>query len=1058
MSSKKRVNLGDNITNTHVASHDNQNLIQLNYLIKSNMSDTRPYLDVRIFGRSFRALLDSGASNTVLGRDGMWLMDKFPIRMRHTTGRCVETADGKKHQVLGYVNLPITLEGRTRNLEVVVVPSLTHILILGIDFWDTMQIVTDIHNRIWEFAPNNGRIGAIVVQEGIQSEEHLNSSQRERLEIFMSEQFPERMEPKALGRTTLVEHVIDTSTAVPIKQRYYAMSPALLKIVYEELDKMLELGVVTPSKSAWSSPIVMVDKPDGSRRFCVDFRKVNEVTRRDAYPLPQVTTILDRLRDARYLSSLDVKSAYWQIPLSKESREKTAFTIPGRGLYEFVTMPYGLHNAPATWQRFIDRVLGADLEPHVFVYLDDVIIITQTFEKHLEVLKEVLHRLSRANITLNRDKCNFCRPQLRYLGYVVDNRGLRVDPEKVEAILKIPVPTSQKTVRQFCGTASWYRRFIPDFATRMYPLTDLLRRRKKFGWTDEAQKAFEDIRSCLIKAPILACPDFELPFIVSCDASGVGVGAVLSQKTAQGEQVIAYASRTLTKAEQKYSATERECIAVIWAVERFRPYIEGTHFTIITDHYSLLWLHNLKDPQGRLARWALRLQPYSFDLIHRKGKEHVVPDILSRSVEEEVGDIQVNVLQEEKKEDKWYTKMLKDVQENEDKFPSWKVEGGVLWKHVPNQNFQDEERFNWKEVLPKYSRSEILHKCHDVETAGHLGSYKTCARVQTRYYWPKMRQDVAKYVRRCKVCQQTKSDQQKPSGLAGAYRGVDRPFVMLSADLMGPFPRSSSGHKYILVVMDTFTKMPLLFPMREATASAVAKRLEEDVFLMFGIPSYIICDNGSEFTGNKFKQLAEGYKVKLLYNASRHPQANPTERLNRTIGPMLRAYVGENHRHWDQALPKIAFALRTAKSEVTGYSPAFLNFGRELFAIQDDASLHNKPDEVPEVEDAASYGSKIKDLDKVYHQVAGKLRKAHSKNVQRYNLRRRSVEFSEGSQVWKRNFQQSDAINYFSAKLAPKYMGPFTVSKKVSPVIYKLVDDTGKDVGTWHVSDLKPYV
>lgn len=1040
---------------SHVASRDNKHVIKINYLLKSKMSDNRPYLDVRIFGKSFRVLLDSGASHTVLGKEGLWLMDKFPIRLRHTTGRLVETADGNKHQVSGYVNLPITLEGRTRNLNVIVVPSLGQALILGVDFWDKMQILTDIHNRTWEFAPTNGRIESVLVREGIKSEEHLDSDQRDTLQQFITCHFPEDSEPKPLGRTSLVEHVIDTGNATPIKQRYYAMSPALLKVVYEELDKMLALGVVTPSKSAWSSPIVMVDKPDGTKRFCVDFRKVNEVTKRDAYPLPQVTTILDRLRDARYLSSLDVKSAYWHIPLSKESCEKTAFTIPGRGLYEFVTMPYGLHNAPATWQRFVDRVLGADLEPHVFVYLDDVIIITQSFEKHLEVLHEVLRRLSHANITLNQDKCHLCKPQLRYLGYVVDSHGLRVDPDKVEAILKIPIPKSQKSVRQFCGTASWYRRFIPDFATRMYPLTNLLKRNKKFNWSDEAQQAFEDIRGCLIKAPILTCPNFELPFIVSCDASGVGVGAVLSQKTEQGEQVIAYASRTLTKAEQKYSATERECIAVIWAVERFRPYIEGTHFTIITDHYSLLWLHNLKDPQGRLARWALRLQPYSFDLIHRKGKEHVVPDILSRSVE--VESIQVHVLQEPKKEDKWYAKMLRNVQENEDKFPSWKIEDGLLWKHVPNQNCMGDERSEWKRVLPKHSRSEILYQCHDVETAGHLGSFKTCARVQARYYWPKMRQDVAKYVRQCKVCQQTKFDQQKPAGLAGAYRGVDKPFVMLSADLIGPFPRSSSGHKYILVVMDTFTKLPLLFPLREATASAVAKRLEEDVFLMFGIPSYIICDNGSEFTGRKFKQLAEAYKVKLLYNASRHPQANPTERLNRTIGPMLRAYVGENHRHWDQAIPKIAFALRTAKSEATGYSPAFLNFGRELFAVQ-DADQTNTPDRVPEVGDAVSYGSKIRDLQKIYHYVAERLKEAHARNAHRYNLRRRSVEYSEGSKVWKRNFQQSDATNYFSAKLAPKYVGPFTVSKRVSPVICKLVDDTGKDHGIWHVSDLKPYV
>lgn len=394
---------------------------------------------------------------------------------------------------------------------------------------------------------------------------------------------------------------------------------------------MLDLGVVEPSSSAWSSPIILVDKQDGGQRFCVDFRKVNLVTKKDAYPLPKVTSILDRLRDARYLSALDIKSAYWQIGLEESSKEKTAFTIQGRGLFHFNVLPFGLHNAPATWQRLVDSVLGMDLEPYVFVYLDDVIVVTQTFEKHLEILEEIFKRLTEANLTLNKDKCHFCKKELRYLGYVVDEKGLRVDPEKVSAILELPVPRSVKEVRQFCGTASWYRRFISDFASRLYPLTSMLRKNKHFKWTEEAQKAFDDIRQSLVQAPILSWPDFSKQFTISCDASNVGIGAVLSQSSDFGEKVIAYASRTLGKTEQKFSTTERECLAVIWSIEKFRPYVEGTHFEVITDHHSLLWLHNLRDPQGRLARWSLRLQPFDFTLIHRKGKEHVVPDLLSRN-------------------------------------------------------------------------------------------------------------------------------------------------------------------------------------------------------------------------------------------------------------------------------------------------------------------------------------------------------------------------------------------------------------------------------------------
>lgn len=1057
MPAKKLVRLGVD-PNVEVSSQKCvHSVIKLDYILQSGKNDARPYLDIKIFGQEFRALLDSGASHTVLGQDGLNALGNISKIIKPTKNRWVETADAQKHAIMGRITVPITLEGRTRNLSVLVVPNLKHSLILGIDFWSEMQLVTDLHNKTWKFSTEEPTLFSLDLKQGIQSTELLSSSDRQQLEEIVEQHF--KNQGSTLGHTTLVEHVIDTGNNQPIKQRYYPMSPARLNLVYQELEKMLAIGVVSPSRSAWSSPIVLVDKPDGSTRLCVDMRKVNAVTKRDAYPLPRVTTILDRLRDAKYLSSLDIKSAYWQIPLNKESKEKTAFTVPGRGLFEFNMMPFGLHNAPATWQRFIDAIIGADLEPNVFVYLDDIIIVTPTLDRHLEVLREVLKRLREANLTLNKEKCRFCLPELRYLGYVVDHNGLRVDPEKVAAIINIPIPKSQKAVRQFCGTASWYRRFIKNFASRMHPLTMLLKKKQRFEWTEAAQQAFMDIRSCLVKAPILSCPDFTKEFVISCDASGVGLGAVLSQQGEQGENVIAYASRTLTKGEQKYSATERECLAVIWAVEKFRPYVEGSPFTVITDHYSLLWLHNLKDPQGRLARWALRLQPYDFKLVHRKGKEHVVPDLLSRALPcDENAVAVVEAKQDCDKVDGWYQKMMDAVKRIPEDYPNWRAEDDTLWKRTSEWMRRWTGEDEWKKVVPKNLRSDVLRQYHDAPTAGHQGVNRTYARIQTKYYWPKMKQDVARYVKRCRVCQQSKFDQQKPAGLMGDHRGVTKPWVMISADLLGPLPRSSSGYKYLLVVQDTFTKFPLLFPLRAATASAVARHLENDVFLIFGVPTYIIVDNGAEFTGKSVKSLANDYKVKILYNPSRHAQSNPTERLNKTLGAMLRSYVGENHRSWDLNIPKLAFALRAAKSETTGFSPAFLNFGRELNAVNENADFDNSLNHVPDVIGQEGYGKKLVELKKIFAEVGTRLEKAHQRSAERYNLRRRHQEYHVGDLVWKRNFPQSDAANFYAAKLAPRFTGPFKINSKVSPTTYQLTDDQEKDAGRWHVVDLKPYI
>lgn len=987
-------------------------------------------------------LFDSGAKRSVMDIRHWNKLSKLGIPLRESSHLSASLADGRVVEVLGSVLLPVELGGKIRNIEFLVLPALQTGLILGADFGKKMELVADFGNNSWSFSDSSN----IEVASLLVSHDNLKEEERKELETLLNEW--KQVKPGKLGCTSKVEHVIDTGDSAPIKQRYYPVSPKMQEVLDKELDQMLAEGIVEPSHSPWSSPVILVKKPGGSVRFCVDYRKVNSVTKKDAYPLPYVSSILDRLRDAKYLSSIDIKSAYWQVPVEKKSREKTAFTVPNRGLFQFTRMPFGLHNSPATWQRLIDDVIGADLEPYVFVYLDDIIIVTKDFETHLRVLREVLKRLSKANLTLNWEKSKFCRSELKYLGYVVNEHGLLVDPEKVETILNYPSPKKVRQVRRFIGLASWYRRFVPNFSTLISPLTHLLKKNVQWRWGEEEQKAMDLLKEKLVTAPILTCPDFNKPFFLQTDASSTGLGAILFQKFDEGDKPIAYASRSLTSNELKFSTTEQECLAVLWAVEKFRPYLEGTRFTVITDHQALKWLGNLKEPQGRLARWALKLQQYDYEILHRPGKENAAADALSRIHEEaqECAEVQVQ-------NDKWYDKMLQLVSQKPHEYPRWKVLNNSLYKQIPSKKILGDD-CSWKLVIPKNQRKTLLQECHDDATAGHMGIFKTLRRLRDNYYWPGMATDVARYISRCPVCLAHKPLQAAPAGLMGAQRKVVRPWQIVSVDIMGPLPLTASRNRFILSFSDYFSKYCVIVPMRNATAKNMVKILEESVLLKFGVPDIIICDNGSQFKSREMNALAEEYNFKVWYTPYYHPQANPMERGNRVIKTMMASYIRKDHRKWDSNLPKYEFAINTAVHEVTGYTPAYINFGREL---RRRGNVHGQMYEEGEVPVASNRKESLINLDDIpalYAEVQDRLTAAYEQSSRRYNLRRRPSEFRVGDIVWRRSHFVSDAGQRFSKKLAPKFVKGI-VKERIGSNSYRLEDEQGNDDGVWHVQDLK---
>lgn len=432
-----------------------------------------------------------------------------------------------------------------------------------------------------------------------------------------------------IGRTDKVTHGIHTTCPAPIRQRPRRSPIGQREEVEKQIQDMLDRGIIKPSASPWSSPVVLVSKKDGSKRFCVDYRALNKHTVKDSFPLPRIDESLDYLAGAKYFCTLDLAAGYWQVPLDEDAKLKSAFVVPG-GLFQFEVMPFGLCNAPSTFERLMEAIFRGLQWKTLLIYLDDVIVFGSTVEEVIERLEAVLVRLRDAKLKLKPKKCHLFQTEVLYLGHVVSSNGISTDPAKTDSVRNWPTPTNPTDIRSFLGLASYYRRFVKKFSDVVKPLTALTQKNQPFVWTPECETAFQTMKERLTTSPILAYPQIGVPFVLDTDASNYGIGAVLSQEKEGKEVVVAYASRTLSKVEQNYCVTRRELLAIVVFLKHFRHYLYGHDVLVRTDHGALRWLMNFKNPEGQVARWLEVISQYRLTLEHRPGRVHSNADGLSR--------------------------------------------------------------------------------------------------------------------------------------------------------------------------------------------------------------------------------------------------------------------------------------------------------------------------------------------------------------------------------------------------------------------------------------------
>ncbi|UYV70559.1 hypothetical protein LAZ67_7003536 [Cordylochernes scorpioides] len=869
-----------------------------------------------------------------------------------------------------------------------------------------------------------------------QINENLAYTEKEQLKQVLERY--EDLFSSGLGRSNLAKHRIDTEGAKPIKHKPYRVSAKEREIIKEQIDEMLRDGIIRPSSSPWSFPVILVKKRDGKYRFCVDYRKLNDVTVKDVYPIPRIDEVLDTLQGSKYFSAIDLKSGYWQVEVEEKDKEKTAFTT-AHGLYEFNVMPFGLCNAPATFERNMENMLGNLRWQICLCYLDDVIIYSSDFSTHLKRIEAVLKCFREANLKLNNKKCQFAFEELEILGHITNQHGIKPAEHNIKAIRDFPRPKKIKEVQSFLGMCSYYRKFIKGFSKIADPLTSLIKKNVPFTWTENQEKAFQTLKVALINPPILGHFDPNAITYIHTDASNIGLGATLVQKFGDKEKVISYLSRTLSKPEQNYSTTEKECLAVVWSMSKLRPYLYGRHFKIVTDHHALCWLKNLKDPTGRLARWALKIQEYNFEIIHKSGKKHLDADGLSRGPlpenewDEDYERLFLNQIIDEK--DDFIENIMENLSGNKRSITqNFKEENGCLYKKNPNP-----EGRAWLLVVPKKRRKEVMSEYHNHMLNGHLGVARTTYRLKNKYYWPSMLKDVSEFVKTCHLCQSRKGSNHLPSGLLQPIPPANYPFERIGIDFVGPLPSTKRRRKWIIVLTDYYTKYAETKAVSEATVKEVSTFLIEHIILRHGAPRFLISDRGSQFTSNLMKEVMKMCKVKHCFTTSYHPQTNGlTERLNRTLINMISMYVNTDQKNWDEILPFITHAYNTTIQETTGYSPFFLLFGREPMSLLDDENIPTDSNMDDYDEYIENYLDKIQGRDRNYD-------KKHNEKI---------YEPGHLVAVWTpvRKIGKCE-------KLLRKYFGPYRILKKLSNVNYLIEpkDNPGQDPLIVHVSRLKPY-